>query len=236
MRSREAGQVGVETALVMPFSIFMILGIMQLSMMQQARLLAEYAAYRAVRAGSVNQVACNVMIPAADQAILPSFGRTDTALELGKTWLGNSYGSPVGNIYLPLPLPLIRLKYVVTADDGAPASPYTAQDFDDPDHPLTLTAELTYNYELRIPFANMMIHEMWTGSNYFSNKADELVPASKRSNVDALFAGRKATHMADAAKYHLGSRYFVPLRTSSSMRMMSNLPAGASPGYKGTCQ
>ncbi|HLT28663.1 MAG TPA: TadE family protein, partial [Myxococcaceae bacterium] len=46
---RESGQAGVESALVLPITLFMILGTMQLFMMTHARVMTEYAAYRATR-------------------------------------------------------------------------------------------------------------------------------------------------------------------------------------------
>lgn len=52
-RKREAGQALVETAIVYPVLCFFILGVVQMTMMHQARLMLEYAAFNAARAGSV---------------------------------------------------------------------------------------------------------------------------------------------------------------------------------------
>ena len=46
---RESGQAAVESALVMPLAVFLILGTLQLFMLLQGRIMAEYAAWRAVR-------------------------------------------------------------------------------------------------------------------------------------------------------------------------------------------
>ena len=43
----------VESAIVMPLMVFIILGVIQLSMIQHARIMTEYAAYNAARAGIV---------------------------------------------------------------------------------------------------------------------------------------------------------------------------------------
>ena len=51
--SPEAGQAAVETAIMLPLWIFTLLGILQLSLMHQARILTEYAAFQAARAGIV---------------------------------------------------------------------------------------------------------------------------------------------------------------------------------------
>jgi hypothetical protein len=51
---REAGQAAVETAVVMPMMVFIVLALIQLGLIAQARAMAKYAAYRAVRVGAMN--------------------------------------------------------------------------------------------------------------------------------------------------------------------------------------
>ena len=85
-----------------------------------------------------------------------------------------------------------------------------------------------------------MIHEMWTGGNYLSGTdVDQLVPASDSTKnlsdvqmrlhrvseygSDPGSSATKAKMYAAASTLH---RYFVPIRSSYSMRMMSNLPSG----------
>jgi Flp pilus assembly protein TadG len=46
-RRRDSGQSAVETALVLPLVTFMILGTLQLFMLLQAKLMAQYAVYQA---------------------------------------------------------------------------------------------------------------------------------------------------------------------------------------------
>lgn len=70
MRTR--GQAAVETAITMPLVVFMMLGTLQLFMLLQGRLMAEHAAFKAVRAGSVNSGSCVAMTHAAIAALLPS--------------------------------------------------------------------------------------------------------------------------------------------------------------------
>ncbi len=250
-RRSEAGQVGVETALVMPLTVFLILGIMQLSMMQQARLLTEFAAFRAVRAGAIDQINCQKMNAAALEAILPSFGRTDTATNLMKT-----YTIPSGKLASPMlnqtgfpSLNMVDISYVVTESNGAPKSPYTAQDFDDPDHPMTLVDLVVYNYELNIPFADSMIHHIWTGTEFVSSNFDVLMPASNahHNTVElSTMKDRLNNFNADPKERHnektkalaaasTMSRFFIPIRASYSMRMMSNIPQGVNVGNVQDC-
>ncbi|MBJ6764007.1 pilus assembly protein [Myxococcaceae bacterium JPH2] len=82
----ESGQVAVESALVMPLMVFLALGIIQLTMIQHAKLMTEYAAYQAARAGIVWNGNNERMHDAAIVALLPTMGRTDDIVELGKTW------------------------------------------------------------------------------------------------------------------------------------------------------
>ncbi len=51
--NRESGQALVEAALTLPLTVFLILGTLQLFLLLQARTLTEYAAFLAVRKGSV---------------------------------------------------------------------------------------------------------------------------------------------------------------------------------------
>jgi len=86
VKSRESGQAAVESALVLPLMTFMCLGIIQLTMMQHAKIMTEYAAYSAARTGIVWNGSNERMKDAAIIALLPTMGRTDSLFELGKTW------------------------------------------------------------------------------------------------------------------------------------------------------
>lgn len=71
IKSNDA-QVLVETVFVVPLMLFMILGILQLAMLHQARLQTEYAAYQAARAGIVWNANHSKMMNAAFVALIPS--------------------------------------------------------------------------------------------------------------------------------------------------------------------
>jgi hypothetical protein len=69
--TRESGQVAVEAALVMPLFVFFILGILQLGLIAQARVMAKYAAYRAARVGAMNNADPKAIQSAAILHLLP---------------------------------------------------------------------------------------------------------------------------------------------------------------------
>lgn len=69
----------VETAIVMPVFVFLILGLLQLGLMHHARVMSKYASYKAVRAGSVNRGEKDAMAKAALAVLLPVLGRDSSA-------------------------------------------------------------------------------------------------------------------------------------------------------------
>lgn len=79
-RSAESGQVAVEAALVMPLFVFLILGIMQLGLIAQARVLAKYAAYRAARVGAMNHADPEAIEAAAIFHLLPVLVSNDEVI------------------------------------------------------------------------------------------------------------------------------------------------------------
>jgi hypothetical protein len=87
MRGRaERGQALLEAAIVLPITIFLVLGALQLVMLEHARIMTEYAAYNAARAGIVHSANWNVMRNAAMVAALPLYERTDRVDRLLVAW------------------------------------------------------------------------------------------------------------------------------------------------------
>ena len=80
--TRQSGQAAVEAALTLPLVVFLVLGTLQLFLMLQARILAQVAAYRAVRAGSLNHGNCLPMMHSALVTMLPTVARTDNGERL----------------------------------------------------------------------------------------------------------------------------------------------------------
>ncbi len=83
---RQRGQALVETTIVISIFVFVILGALQIMMIQHGRIMTEYAAYNAARAGVVHNANWNVMRNAALIGALPLYRRTDTPGEFLRTW------------------------------------------------------------------------------------------------------------------------------------------------------
>jgi hypothetical protein len=66
------GQVALETAIILPLMVLMVLGIVQLTLIQQARILTENAAYNAARAGIVFSADRSKMTQAAFISVIPA--------------------------------------------------------------------------------------------------------------------------------------------------------------------
>ncbi|MFY2562633.1 TadE/TadG family type IV pilus assembly protein [Corallococcus terminator] len=189
--SGQSGQAAVETAIIVPMLVFMVLGIIQLGMVHNARLMTEYGAYRAVRAGIVNHGDCGLMERAALTALLPTLpplggkpGRVDTvreAVAVHKAFSRKLFGEGLlARFYARAPaLPLFRVQ-VLNPKKSELAELFGTYgshldqleiDYDDVRDERVIEANLlsvrlTYFYELRIPFANWQLHSFYLGREY----------------------------------------------------------------------
>ena len=72
-RERQGGQALVEAAIVMPLMTFLVLGVIQLVMVQHAKIMTEYAAFTAARAGIVWNADPGIMQSAAIISLMPTY-------------------------------------------------------------------------------------------------------------------------------------------------------------------
>lgn len=174
-RSAERGQALVESAIVFPVMIFMVLGIVQLTLMQQARLMLEYAAFNAARAGSVWNMDPERMRKAAVLTLLPTMPTTPVdalmstplavdswdklaaryALVLGGNTIGGALGRrPIEvEILNPTKTDFGNAQEIVFDDVGGGSFEERKK--------TQLTLRVTYMYELRLPVINWMMFESW---------------------------------------------------------------------------
>jgi hypothetical protein len=229
----------VESAIVLPLYVFLVLGMLQLGLMHQARLLTKYAAYKAVRAGSIHNgsvaamedAALAVLLPMASQSV---YGGAETirpangAANFGRKWndlaiSGNNQMPDVGLKYAEVTI-CGPLRGDVPGGSGE-------VDFDDPSvassadwqrsERTKLRVQVTFNYRMPIPFANMVIHR--------ASRNRELPYVLRLNN-------QGPTQSMVGERIDLYSRiadgtgvYVLPIRATYTMRMQSNLYVNQAP-------
>ncbi len=243
----QAGQAAVETAIVLPLMLFLILGLLQMNLAYQARMVAEYAAYNAVRSGSLHNASKKAMRNAALAVLLPtvanpfpgqiaSVAPTTGALPWAEKYLIATVAS---GKYLST-LGMMDIVEVNVCNPSTEIIPDTdlldtkELDFDDPARSSLiatgsrsqnsvdklrrgrLSIQLTYNYNMPIPFANWVIWQMQTGSHIVDTL--RLKPKSRFGMPEIPDFGSKYWQVGQFAK-----QYIMPIRVDYSMRMQSNL-------------
>jgi hypothetical protein len=214
----ESGQAVVEAALVLPLTVALILCAIQITQVQQARVLVEYAAFNAARAGVVqngnagSDGASGPMHDAAALSLLASHGRTDGLGALARTWADFRAREAVLSA-AHLPLVQVRVLNPRRSDFQRLGQHLHGEeiDFDDV-RPQAIDATLLsvnvrYLYELRVPFANQLLHSLWLAARRLRG------------------AGGGAADGLDLAALSLASkqrRYLFPVQAFYTMRMQSN--------------
>lgn len=247
LRGRESGQAAVEAALTMPMVIFLVLGTLQLFMMLQGRIMAEYAAFEAVRAGSRNHGNCVPMMHATLAALLPSVtpylgagnSGASPAEKLAEAWAARIGSNP----RQPDPRYVPR-KGMDRKHDGPifwlvreqPLA-YTVPDpedidFDSPSgdgqRAKRLEVRLIYWYRLRIPFADWVISRMLLA--HLGLKDYDAVNPLMPADNEAGWTKSSVTVISldSLVRDELTSRvaagqYVFPIQATYGMRMMTPL-------------
>lgn len=243
----QSGQAAVETALTMPLTVFLLLGVLQLSMMLQARIMAQYAVYQAVRAGSLNKGDCRKMQQAALVALLPTITQVRTPAELG-----TAFGARC-NPCSTEGTGKVSIHYDPTRDTAPGAAGYDENlieivrerptgaqvpasgedtDFDEPrtpDNIVRLEIRMIYWYRLRIPFVSWVMSKMflayfglkpYTAQNplMLTQKANWSQKEASLQTGDSWPGGDPGDNMRTwDAKHH----YLFPIKVTAAMRMMT---------------
>ncbi len=215
----------VETAIVLPLVIFLILGILQLSLMHQARMLTRYAAFKATRAGALHRAKIDIMKNAAFGVLLPiagrvnaeSFYRTDSPEGYADAWMQAAEASQPGGV------PYVQ---VTICNPTSQAGWTDATDFDDPEFAgvdswegyarTRLHVQVTFYYRLMIPFANMVL--WWIT---YGQENPIMLEVNRMNNYDPqnYGSGRAIEDTYQAAQQGI---YYIPIRAHYAYRMQSN--------------
>lgn len=227
MRRGQTGQAAVETAITLPLVLFMILGTMQLFLVLQARILAQYAASRAVRHGAQNFGDCNSMYDAALLILTP-------AIDSSYARYANKGGRFATAVLDRMP----TNRYVAARDDGRDGpivwmdrlQPLVGnidpaledEEWDLPPH-RTFEVRMVFWAPLKIPFANWVFMRMalahWGLRELHT--ADPLMAVKRDADWVALSVGPRAEIRAEVASRYDRKQYVLPIELSYTTRMMS---------------
>jgi len=247
-RRADSGQAAVEAAIVLPAMIFLVLGILQLTMIQHARIMTEYAAFCAARAGIVYNADPAAMQRAAEVALMPTMTRVDSL----RTFTTNGPQAIQREINqratigtgMPFPVVAIDILSPKPSDfNGSNAAHLDSVelDFDDiREHPVQaniLQIKVRYYYKMLIPFANQMLQTI-----YFTQRGNAWGRWSHtglKQGVGQAVLTNAAPHEAARIQYQAAQRaaepqaanlvqaarknlYYFPIQATYSMRMQSN--------------
>ena len=236
---RRSGQAAVETALVMPLFVFLVLGTLQLALLHQARLMTKYAAYKAARAGALSSAGWNQMDLAALAVLMPmaSSGeagvervfRADSPRQWSKSWERIKDNRQ----HLPIPYVVVQVCNPTLAQvTAAGIDANKGVDFDDPrvlgsgwsEYNLTrLHVQVTFFYPMPIPFANAVLWQMARGvEREESVRLLRMTPGKVRDaiSLNGTLRTIEKLPIQDRADAH---EYVIPIRASWGMRMQSRL-------------
>jgi hypothetical protein len=235
----DAGQAAAEAALTLPLMVFVVLGTLQLFLMLQARILTQYAAFRATRAGSMNYGDCTRMTHAALASLMPAITSftgnpgigsagaklaaafatrsTDQYSAIEDRWhVANGAGPPGDIVWIARTNPTV-----------AQVAAYGDQfrDFDQPTNDIDaqrLETRVVFWYPMKVPFANWVISRMALaqyGLMAFS-AANPLMPVFEADWQASGWA--PDAPIASALLTRVGAgEYVFPISANYTMRMMT---------------
>lgn len=230
LKRGEHGQAAVESALTIPMMLFTMLGIVQLTAVHHGRILAEYAAFKAARAGSVYRADCDRMLKAAQVALVPSImepadtyhgeaRRLRTSSNLQQVFMRSASYAMTNRTLKGTPM--VWLEYKLEN---------TGRDFDKQleggEEPMRLRVKLAYFYGMRIPFANWIMARYWlatqTGLAWGMADGSDSTMMMQHANRPMPSGGVDSELVNRARMAMLMKDYVSPIVATWSMRMMSD--------------
>ena len=228
MSRRQSGQAAVETALTLPLVVFMVLGSVQLFMVNQARILAQYSLSRAAHVGSLNNANCLAMRQAAVVILMPAINaRFAREGGIGATFAREAWNHARNNRFTP-GSDDGRTESIVWLDRVRPLKsdidPVKEEDeWNAPDGPdRALELRMVFWAPLKIPFANWVFHRMalahWGLRELHT--ADPLMPVKRDAKWVQTSNAPPAIRAELLARYD--NRHFAfPVEVTYATKMMS---------------
>lgn len=230
---REGGQAAVEAALTLPMTLFMVLGALQLFLLLQGRILAQYAVGRATRMGSLHHAKCLPMVQSAIAVLLPAIDPSfAVAGRPGRAYAREVKARSTNNQYQPgkdggRTGPVVWIDRVRPL--AATIDPATEEDeWNLPEGPdRTLEVRMTFWFPLKIPFANWAFARLsmahWGVEEYRQASPYILVAKDARWVQSPTGAAPLSTVTNEMrSRFHASPpQYVFPIQASAAMRMMS---------------
>jgi hypothetical protein len=231
------GQAMVEFIIVIPLLLLLIMGTLQFALIYQAKITLNYAAFEAVRAGSVNNAQPYAMKFAMARSLAPMYTSAPTVanFKAARQRVLNELNDPVGGLaQIDIINPTTDSTFFCDPRDcnsplGIPNDnlvyrgvPNNADDPNIQDANL-LKIQVYYCYEMFVPFVNRI---MWAMMRYgptdviLRTDIPQMDPSEQRGNLQAnTFA-----NTCLVTRSNMDNRYFgVPIRAQGIMRMQSDV-------------
>ncbi len=228
--SSSDGQAVVETALVTPMVVFLLLGIIQLGLVYQARLATEYAAFKAARSASVYRLDCTRMKNAALMALVPTIPEGGARGQSVEQRFASIARRVVRANRTRVGTPLLFVDYRL--ENRRPPGQFDTQ-LEPMQRPMRVYTRLFYFYEYRIPFAGPVMTRFWLATQMGTRWAasDPLMPTRNAETPPSARSRLDAEVLSLASRGVRGGYFTIPVTASWTMRMMSDpLPTSMSTG------
>ena len=229
----------METALTLPMVVFLLLGTVQLFMLLQAKVMAQYAVFQANRVGSTMNGRCDAMTHAALLALTPTirpFMGTAFAGSPGqklvaafRLYRDNNYANFTGTNGVGLWTPSEAIVWIIREHPRFPGDdPVQAQvGFDRllsaGQSPIRLELRMIFWVPLMIPFADWVFSRIALADlNLRAYGAQNPLMVRQTAKWGAGQSRPLQKEIADEYQRRYDQRHYVfPIEVTSTMRMMS---------------